>query len=133
MIQSLIVKRPFCVQKPGRERAATTPSVASVPRVARLMALAIHFDQIIRDGIIADQAEIARLGHASRARLTQIMNLSNLSPEIQEELLFFADRSGRTSVFERTVRTIATDPNWKRQRLIWSEIRRIGPCVVRPN
>ena len=51
-----------------------------LPRVAKLMALAIRFDQLIRDGHVADQAELARLGHVTRARLTQIMNLLNLPP-----------------------------------------------------
>lgn len=40
------------------------------------MALAIRFEQLIRDGVVADQAELARLSHVTRARLTQIMNLS---------------------------------------------------------
>ena len=64
------------------------PPAARIPRVAKLMALAIRFDQLIRDGVVADQAEVARLGHVSRARVTQIMNLLNLAPDIQEELLF---------------------------------------------
>ena len=65
-------------------------STGRIPRVARLMALAIRFDQLIRDGVVADQAELARVGHVSRARLTQIMNLLNLAPDIQEDLLFLA-------------------------------------------
>lgn len=59
-----------------------------VPRGSKLMALAIKFDQMIRDGVVADQAELARLGHVTRARVTQIMNLLNLAPDIQEALLF---------------------------------------------
>jgi len=52
----------------------------AVPRVARLMALAIHMDQMLRDGVVRDQAELARLGHVTRARLTQILNLLSLAP-----------------------------------------------------
>ena len=44
-----------------------------MPRVSRLMALAIRLDQLIRDGVVADQAELAKLGHVTRARLTQIL------------------------------------------------------------
>lgn len=55
--------------------ALLSPPTGRVPRVSRLMALAIRLDQLIRDGVVADQAELARLGHVSRARLTQIMNL----------------------------------------------------------
>ena len=51
------------------------------------MALAIRFDQLIRDGVVADQTELARLGHVSRARLSQIMNLTNLAPDLQEQIL----------------------------------------------
>jgi hypothetical protein len=58
-----------------------------VPRVARLMAVAIRLDQLIHDGTATDQAELARLGHVTRARLTQIMNLLFLAPDIQEQIL----------------------------------------------
>ena len=59
-----------------------------VPRVTKLMALAIRLDGLIRDGVVTDQAELARLGRVSRARLTQIMNLLWLAPDIQEAILF---------------------------------------------
>ena len=39
-------------------------------------------------GQVKDYAELARLGHVSRARITQIMNLLLLAPDIQEEILF---------------------------------------------
>jgi hypothetical protein len=51
-----------------------------VPRISRLMALAIHFDGLIRDGMVRNFADFARLGGVSRARITQIMNLLNLPP-----------------------------------------------------
>jgi hypothetical protein len=63
-------------------------SAGRIPRISRLMALAIRFEQMLRDGVVADQAELARLGHVTRARMTQIMNLLSLAPEIQEEILF---------------------------------------------
>ena len=55
----------------GEAKPSVTP-VGRVPRVARLMALAIRLNKLIRDGVAADQAELARLGHVTRARLTQI-------------------------------------------------------------
>lgn len=36
---------------------------------------------MFRDGAVADPAALARLGHVSRARLTQIMNLLSLAPD----------------------------------------------------
>lgn len=65
-----------------------------VPRISRLMALAIRLNQLIRDGVVTDQAELARLGHVSRARLTQIMNLLSLAPDIQEEILSLPGTDG---------------------------------------
>ncbi len=53
----------------------------------REIALVVKFDQVIRFGQVKDQAEIARLGHVIRSRMTQIMNLLILAPEIQEEIL----------------------------------------------
>ncbi|MBE2202893.1 MAG: hypothetical protein IAE94_00935 [Chthoniobacterales bacterium] len=67
------------------------------------MALAIHFDGLIRQGIVRDYADLARFGGVSRARITQIMNLLNLRACRQEELLFL-DADSR--VTEREVRGI---------------------------
>ena len=95
-----------------------------IPRLSRLMALAIRSDQLIRDGVVADQAELARLGHVSRARVTQILNLLNLSPDIQETLLFLPHvESGRDSVTERELRPIVAVPDWRKQRKMWDRLQ----------
>ena len=94
-----------------------TVPAGKVPRVSRLMALAIRFEQLLRDGVVADQAELARLGHVTRARLTQIMNLLNLAPDIQEEVLFLPrTEEGRVPISERHLRPIAAVPDWRKQR-----------------
>jgi hypothetical protein len=91
-----------------------------VPRVSRLMALAIRFDTLIRDGVVTDQAELARLGHVTRARLTQIMNLLCLAPDIQEAILLLpATERGRDSITEKQLRPIAAKASWKKQRQMW--------------
>ena len=50
---------------PPPEPESTPPG--TVPRISRLMALAIRFDRLVKAGEIADQAEIARLGQVSRS------------------------------------------------------------------
>lgn len=96
---------------------------ARVPRVAKLMALAIRLDQLIRDSVVADQAELARLGHVSRARLTQVLNLLCLAPTIQEEILFLPPtEQGRDPVIERDLRPIAATPSWEKQRRMWQRL-----------
>lgn len=90
-----------------------------IPRISRLMALAIHFDHLIRKGVVKDYAEIARLGGVSRARVSQIMDLLNLAPEIQEEILFLPTAVGREALTERGVRNIGRLDGWDVQRPFW--------------
>lgn len=82
-------------------------------RIAMLVALAHRFDQLVRAGDVKDYAELARLGHITRARVTQIMNLLNLAPDIQEYLLGLTAGSG---IPERDLRPIAAEVRWDRQR-----------------
>jgi hypothetical protein len=94
-----------------------------VPRIARLMALAIRFDRLLREGKVKDFADIARLGHVTRARATQIMNLMHLAPDIQEQILFLPRLdSGRDPVKEWQVRPVAATPDWGKQRRMWREV-----------
>lgn len=96
-----------------------------IPRVSRLMALAIRFDELIREGKVRDMSELARLAHVTQPRMTQIMNLLHLAPEIQEELLFLPRvASGRDPIHEKTMRPIAASPEWHEQRSRWSLVRK---------
>ena len=95
-----------------------------VPRVAKLMALAIRFEGLIRDGVVADYAELARLGHVTRARMTQIMALLNLAPDIQEAILFLEPvERGKDPITERELRPIVAIADWKKQRRMWKAIQ----------
>jgi len=94
-----------------------------VPKLARLMALAIKFQGMLERGEVKDQAELARVGHVSRARVTQIMNLSMLAPDIQEEILFLPPVvEGGDQVKEWQVRVMAAEPVWGIQRRLWTKI-----------
>ena len=87
--------------------------------------MAIRFEQLLRGGVVADQAELARLGHVSRARVSQIMNLLNLSPDIQEDVLFLqCPERGRAPISERDLRPIAAVVGWRGQRGMWGAVRR---------
>jgi hypothetical protein len=94
-----------------------------VPRVARLMALALKFQDLVREGAVADYAELARLGHVTRAWLTQIMNLTLLAPSIQEALLFLpVVEQGRDPVILHDLQSIAMTLDWHKQRKAWSAL-----------
>lgn len=91
-----------------------------LPRITKMMALAIRLDHLIKSGQVKDQAELARVGHVSRARLTQILDLNLLAPEIQEAVLFMEESEKRPlRLLERDVRKIARALNWSKQRETW--------------
>ena len=108
----------------GNAPCAPPPSVfGRIPRIARLMALAIRMKKLVDADEVSDYAELARLGHVTRARVTQIMNLLNLAPNIQEEILFLPPiESGRDPIRELQLRPITLVPDWRKQRRLWSQI-----------
>jgi hypothetical protein len=92
-----------------------------VPRVARLLALAHRFERLLHDGDVRDYAELASLGHVTRARLSQVMNLLNLAPAIQEAILFLPPVThGQDPLYERQLRPIMAVRDWKKQRRMWA-------------
>ena len=96
------------------------PPPGRLPRITKMMALAIRLDHLIKSGQVSDQAELARIGHVSRARLTQIMDLNLLAPDIQEQLLFSEISMVASSLLlERSIRKVAMIANWHNQRNIW--------------
>lgn len=108
----------------GETPAKPDLPVGSVPRVARLMALAIRCEELVRRGDVADYADVARLGHVTRARMSQIINLLNLAPDIQEQILFLPlTTHGRDPIGERNLRPICAMADWKEQRSRWRKLR----------
>lgn len=106
------------------ERQIEQPRVIGrLARISCLMAFAIHFDQLISEGSIEDFAEIARLENLSRARVTQILNLRLLAPNIQEALLRLPPVTrGHDPFGFREVQPIALEADWKIQRRKWREL-----------
>jgi hypothetical protein len=107
----------------ARQLDESKPAIERIPRISRYMALAIHFEDLIRQGVVTDYADLARLGHVTRARVTQIMNLRLLAPKIQEELLFLEAITNRIDLIQlKQLQTIATDFNWEDQRKHWRNV-----------
>lgn len=109
----------------GAPPATPNRTVGRVPRVARFMALAIRFEQLIHEGAVSDFAELARLGHVTRARITQVMNLRLLASDIQEAVLFLpVVERGADTIHLRDLQPIALSHNWQRQREMWQSLLR---------
>ena len=126
MTGKLTVSRKFHIAREGlgckrlREGEEAAKPAGRVQRVSRVMALAIQCDQLIRDGMMKNQSELAHYAQVTTARMTHIMWLTNLAPEIQEAILFLPHvESGPDKVKEIDVRRIARVMDWGVQRGRW--------------
>jgi hypothetical protein len=97
------------------------PDVGCVSRIARLLALAIRMEGLVREGEIRDYAAVASLGCVTRARVSQILKLLNLAPDIQEQILFLPPIRGLN---ERTLRPISKQIDWDEQRRLFQGLAR---------
>jgi hypothetical protein len=124
-----VVRPIHFVRRGRRTKAVSAPDAAPkvlpsrVPRVARLMALAIHFDGMLRKGVVADQSELAEICNVTQPRMTQIMNLLRLAPDIQEAILFLPPARGRDPLHERMLRELCALTGWNDQRRRWRSIQ----------
>ena len=104
-------KRVVCddVEMPGR-----------LPRITRLMALAIRFDELLRTGKVRDLYHLATIGNVSQARISQILSLVLLAPDIQESLLFLPRiTEGKPEITEKVLRPLVVLEDWNEQRKAW--------------
>jgi hypothetical protein len=96
--------------------------------VARLLAFAHHLDAQIRAGLYVDLADAAKKHGLTRARVTQIVNLTLLAPAIQEEILAMPPVTvGRDPISERALRPIVAEPEWVIQTRLWQALRSPKP------
>jgi hypothetical protein len=133
MSTPLTIERTFHFHRRGRGahkvlrpgfKPVSNATVGRVPRIARLLALAHRFDRLIREGVVTDYAELGRLGHVTRARVSQIMNLLYLAPDIQEEILFLPPTErGRDPIILADLQPIAIALDWRTQRRHWRTLK----------
>ena len=116
----------------NRAPRATVAPKGRIPRVARLLALTHRIDRMVREGAFRDLADAARAMGVTRARVTQVVNLTLLAPEIQDAVLNLPlVTNGRDPVSERQLRAIVAEPVWDRQIEMWEE--RHGMATILPN
>ncbi|NVJ18871.1 hypothetical protein HV826_32650 [Myxococcus sp. AM010] len=102
---------------PPRE-AARRPAHA-----ARMLALAHHVESAIARGLVASAADVAGQLGFTRARVTHLLDLLLLAPDIQEEVLFLEAVEGEEPLSERGLRAIAHAGTWESQRERWREVK----------
>jgi len=93
-----------------------------MPRITRLLALAVRMEELLRAGTVHSYAELARVGGVSRARITQILNLRNLAPAIQAEILLLPAGSRVRGIPERTLRALTAVSDWRCQAALFAKL-----------
>jgi DNA invertase Pin-like site-specific DNA recombinase len=95
-----------------------------VPRIARLLALALRFEELIRSRVVSNYVALAQVGRVSRSRVTQMTSLLNLAPDIQEEILFLRpEEAQRLGISEPSLRKLTATLLWSKQREQWRSLR----------
>ena len=124
MTRSAQPRSTYTVEFSGKSpRRATQADTGRVPRVARTLALAHRIDGMIRSGEFRHLADAARAIGVTRARMTQIVNLRLLAPEIQEAILTSSPALvGRERITERALRQVVAVCLWTDQRRLWTQI-----------
>jgi hypothetical protein len=100
-------------------RRGSEASQHSIPRIARLMALAIRLERLIREQTLPHYAAVASRGRVTRARMSQIMKLLNLAPDLQEQILFMPELP---HLNERNLRPIVRLADWREQRRLFQKL-----------
>jgi hypothetical protein len=118
---------------PGERAPLDAPQSGSgrLPRITQVMALAIHFQEMIQRGEARDYADLARLGCLTRERMSQIMELVWLAPDIQAAILYLPPApAGRYPISERAARGVADLLSWNDQRTRWVALKEKAriPC-----
>ena len=87
-----------------------------------MLALALKMEQMIQEGTVRNYTELAHLGQVSRARVTQVMNLLQLAPDIQEEIL--VGNLPEDWLRESAIRKLSGVILWSEQRDRWRQMVR---------
>jgi hypothetical protein len=118
-MQHLVYKR----EKSNPITAKNSPRQTDrTPHIKTLLLQAIRWKALLESGRVSDQAEIARYEGLSRARVTQIMKLLNLAPEIQNHILNMPKSSHRPDISERSLRHITQLENKREQVAAFQKI-----------
>lgn len=88
-------------------------------RAARMLAMAHEIERLITEGAFADRADAARKLGFTRARISQLLDLTLLAPDLQERLLTMETAEGADPITEHRLRTVVAMTSWRGQREAW--------------
>lgn len=88
-------------------RLPRPPKIPKPPRIAETLHKALEWRRQLDAVEVPNQAAIARREGITRARVTQILMLLRLTPEIQERILRMAKTVNPPRISERSLRSVA--------------------------
>ncbi len=109
--------------KPAPEAPPPPEPVRRPAKVARMLALAHHLQRAIDRGDVPDAATVARRLGLTRARVSQLLDLCLLAPDLQREILALEAVDGAEPMAERALRGVAHAGSWVEQRDLWVSVR----------
>ena len=92
--------------------------------VAQMLAFAHRVEAEIAEGLLPDRSAASRHYGISTGRISQIMNLLQLSPDIQEAVLWLEAVDGREPMTGQALEELAVIEAWSEQRKGWHRLRR---------
>jgi DNA invertase Pin-like site-specific DNA recombinase len=122
--ESGVAAGPAEAKRPRPPSAVATPT-ERVPRITRLLALALKFEELFRSGAVSNYAVLARLARVSPSRVTQMTSLLSLAPDIQEQILFLRPTEAKQlRISEPSLRKLTATLLWNKQREEWRNMLR---------
>jgi hypothetical protein len=116
----VVTGKLYRVRKGRSKRFSEIPPAMPQPfrrpaRTALMLALAHKIQDAIDRGVVTDRAEVAHRLGLTRARITQLMDLTLLTPKIQEQILSSESVDGVEPMSARTLRTVVKSALWSEQ------------------
>jgi len=89
---------------------------------ARMLALAHHFEAAIEAGTLNGPSDAGRRIGITSERVTQVLTLRYLAPDIQEDVLFLEVTGGSEPFTENDLRKVARVLSWALQRRLYARL-----------
>jgi hypothetical protein len=112
--------RPRRTPKPPAERKDR----GRLPHITVQLVRAHQLQKLLDEGGVKSRRELAKVAGVTPARVTQLLDLLCLAPDIQEEILFFPRNTARRDrITERDARLVASAIAWPEQRKLWADVK----------
>jgi hypothetical protein len=124
--RTIAIKFEFTTPRPRRAPRPTgaRKDRGRLPHITVQLARAHRLQKLLDDGKAKSRREIAKLAGVTPARVTQLLDLLFLAPDIQEEILFFPRTTkARDRITERDARLVASAVAWPEQRKLWADVK----------